>query len=77
MLCLRQKQPRIKLDPDEYKSLHRKVLERDGWRCQNCGTSRDLHVHHLKRRSKLGDDASFNLITLCASCHGRLHSCHC
>jgi 5-methylcytosine-specific restriction endonuclease McrA len=49
------------------------VLERDSWRCQNCGSSGDLHVHHLAKRSKLGDDALDNLITLCATCHSRVH----
>ena len=34
------------------------------WRCRNFGSSKDLHVHHLAKRSKLGDDALYNLITL-------------
>ena len=29
-----------------------------------------------KKRSKLGDDALDNLITLCASCHTRRYSAH-
>jgi len=29
--------PRIKLDSDSCRELHRRVLERDGWRCQICG----------------------------------------
>ena len=59
----------------EYNLLRRKVLERDAWRCQICGSSKDLHVHHLIRRSSLGDDAIENLITLCVSCHRRQHGC--
>jgi 5-methylcytosine-specific restriction endonuclease McrA len=70
---LRQKRPRLKLDPEEYNSLRNRVLERDGWRCQSCGSSKDLHVHHLNKRSELGDDALDNLITLCASCHRQRH----
>ncbi|MGO9843605.1 MAG: HNH endonuclease [Candidatus Acidiferrales bacterium] len=70
---VRQKRPRLKLTDEEYASLRRRVLERDRWRCQNCGSSKDLHVHHLTRRSKLGDDALENLITLCATCHQRQH----
>jgi 5-methylcytosine-specific restriction endonuclease McrA len=31
-------------------------------------------VHHLVYRSKLGVDASDNLITLCATCHRRQHN---
>ena len=70
---LRQKMPRLKLPSAEYRELRNQVLRRDGWRCQLCGASRNLHVHHLKSRSRLGDDAMKNLITLCATCHESLH----
>jgi len=73
MTRLRQKQPRLKLRREEYEGLRRRVLERDGWRCQSCGSSMELQIHHVKSRSKLGDDALYNLITLCASCHGMRH----
>ena len=71
---LRQRRPRLRLNAEDYKLLHRRVLERDGWRCQNCGSPKDLHVHHLAKRSKLGDDAFDNLITLCANCHKMQHA---
>jgi 5-methylcytosine-specific restriction endonuclease McrA len=54
--------------------LQRQVLERDGWRCQVCGSMQRLQVHHLKLRSQSGADAEHNLITLCAECHARMHS---
>jgi 5-methylcytosine-specific restriction endonuclease McrA len=73
MRCPRQRRPRLKLGVEEYEYLRQQVLERDGWRCQNCGSPRDLHAHHLAKRSKLGDDALDNLITLCATCHRRQH----
>lgn len=53
--------------------MHRQVLERDGWRCQTCGSMHRLQVHHLKFRSQSGDDSEENLITLCAECHAQLH----
>jgi 5-methylcytosine-specific restriction endonuclease McrA len=70
---LRQKLPRLKLKPEEYAAVRNQVLERDGWRCQDCGAMRDLQVHHMKSRSQLGGDVTQNLITLCASCHGKRH----
>jgi 5-methylcytosine-specific restriction endonuclease McrA len=70
---LRPKLPRLALDAQHYKALRRQVLNRDGWKCQACGWSNDLHVHHVKARSRLGDDTTDNLITLCASCHESLH----
>ena len=70
---IRQKQPRLKLGIEDYDLLRHQVLERDGWRCQNCGSSQALHVHHLSKRSQLGDDALDNLTTLCVNCHEREH----
>ena len=68
-----QKRPRIQATPRRYAALRRVVLERDGWRCQHCGSLRNLDVHHVKRRSALGDDAEANLITVCRDCHQILH----
>jgi RNA-directed DNA polymerase len=70
---LRQKQPRLKLSPEDYVMIRNRVLARDDWRCQDCGVARDLQVHHLKPRSQLGRDVMHNLITLCASCHRERH----
>jgi 5-methylcytosine-specific restriction endonuclease McrA len=73
LMCLRQKQPRIKLEREEYMFARNLVLERDGWRCQECGSVKNLQVHHLKARSQLGGDTMQNLITLCVSCHAKVH----
>ena len=67
------KRPRLRLDPDAYDRLCRQILERDGWRCQSCGTMSGLEVHHRCWRSALGDDAPENLITLCNRCHRLIH----
>ena len=69
-----QKRPRIRNAPELYARLRSEVLSRDGWHCQKCGCSRNLDVHHITRRSALGDDAETNLITLCRICHRILHS---
>jgi 5-methylcytosine-specific restriction endonuclease McrA len=71
---LRQKWPRLVLNREEYDQLKSEVLNRDGWKCQCCGSKTNLHVHHLKKRSQLGPDAADNLITLCAGCHRREHT---
>jgi hypothetical protein len=41
------------------------VLRRDRWRCQFCGTSQRLEVHHQTFRSHGGSDTPENLVTLC------------
>ena len=71
MIC--SKSPRHRLDSKSYSALHRRVLERDGWRCQFCGSMQHLQVHHLRLRSQSGSDVEQNLITLCAHCHERIH----
>ena len=73
MSRLRPKQPRIRLEVFPYKQLRMRVLRRDGWRCQDCGATTNLQVHHIQTRGRLGHDCAENLITLCAGCHKRQH----
>jgi hypothetical protein len=35
---------------------------------------RALHRHHVRYRSKGGEDATKNLVTLCAYCHAAIHA---
>jgi 5-methylcytosine-specific restriction endonuclease McrA len=73
MQRIRPKQPRLKLDSLAYARLRLEVLQRDGWRCQLCGSSKALQAHHKNFRSQLGDDSEQNLITLCDGCHKLMH----
>ena len=68
-----KKVKRIKLGKLVYRRLMKRVLERDGWRCQKCGSLENLQVHHKIRRSQQGDDCLANLVTLCAYCHMAEH----
>jgi ATP-dependent DNA helicase RecQ len=63
----------LRLNPVSYKSLRQQVLRRDGWRCQSCGTTSNLEIHHKLFRSHSGEDTEDNLITLCVSCHEGVH----
>ena len=68
-----KKVKRIKLGQQAYRRLLKRVLQRDGWRCQKCGALRDLQVHHRRYRSQQGNDSLANLVTLCAYCHMQEH----
>jgi 5-methylcytosine-specific restriction endonuclease McrA len=68
-----RKANRIKLGKQIYRRLMTRVLERDGWRCQKCGSLEKLQVHHKIKRSQQGDDSLANLVTLCAPCHMEEH----
>ncbi|ADI00319.1 RNA-guided endonuclease IscB [Salisediminibacterium selenitireducens] len=51
------------------------VFFRDNHRCQHCkGKSKDkiLNVHHIESR-KTGGDSPDNLLTLCETCHKKIH----
>ena len=73
MNLIRPKRPRLQLDAELYKRLRQQVLQRDGWRCQGCGTRSHLEVHHMEFRKHGGHDSEENLMTLCAGCHSLVH----
>ena len=53
------------------------VLHRDKYKCKLChGKSGDerLEVHHIQYRSQGGSNHLNNLITLCKTCHEKVHS---
>lgn len=52
--------------------LRRQVLDRDGWRCRQCGRAGRLEVDHVQALEDGGDPwAPDNLQTLCRQCHIR------
>ena len=57
------------------KKLRNLIKERDNWTCQACGlktkNTYKLCVHHIDEDIK--NDNLDNLVTLCRSCHTRLH----
>jgi hypothetical protein len=49
-------------------------LMRDGYTCQQCGKQHTrLQAHHIVFREQGGKDSLTNLVTLCASCHKKVH----
>jgi 5-methylcytosine-specific restriction endonuclease McrA len=73
MSSIGPKPVRLRLDLESYERLRQRVLRRDGWRCQYCGTMSNLEVHHKQFRSHSGEDSEENLITLCTKCHASSH----
>ena len=63
--------PAVK-DPRRWRRLRRRILDRDGWRCRECGRAGRLEVDHVKRVQDGGawwDEA--NLWALCRNHHFR------
>ncbi len=55
--------------------LRKKVFERDGYKCQVCGSQKNLCAHHIKPRGGYPELAYEidNVITLCKKCHAEKH----
>lgn len=51
------------------------ALERDGYKCQICGSDKDLDMHHIDGQGEdhpIPNHAIDNLITLCSGCHSSI-----
>lgn len=56
---------------DEFR---REILDRDGWRCGECGRVGSLEVHHIRPLHSGGDQWDpDNCRTLCRDCHKAHH----
>lgn len=53
------------------RTLSRKVMERDAYRCVSCGTHMDLSCDHIIPESKGGATTMENLQTMCRRCNSR------
>lgn len=49
-------------------------LQRDGYKCQQCGGDDDIEVHHWEPYRFSLDNSLDNLVTLCADCHRSIHA---
>jgi hypothetical protein len=72
---MKPKRSRLQLSKEDYAELCERVYHRDKFRCQipGCIARGNLHAHHVVFRSRQGDDAEWNLITICDVCHRALH----
>ena len=48
------------------------VLERDNYTCIKCGSKKRISIHHIDWNEN--NNTLDNLVLLCSSCHGKLHS---
>lgn len=60
------------LESPQWRYLRERVKARDGYVCQDCGTNRSLHVHHLTYERIFREPLS-DLITVCDDCHRTRH----
>jgi len=55
--------------------LRKLVLERDNWICQKCGSTEELHCHHIDpvKENPIESADIDNCITYCKKCHKKAH----
>ena len=59
-----------RLPSARWQALRRVILERDGYRCRNCGRAGRLEVDHIRTLWRGGSNEPDNLQALCAfPCH--------
>lgn len=58
-------------EPTSRDTLHWRARKHKAQSCAECATTDRLHVHHIDRNPANNDPT--NLLTLCASCHLKLH----
>ena len=56
-----------------WERIRRLALDRDDWRCRDCGKAGRLEVHHCQPLKDGGNNALANLLTVCVRCHKLRH----
>lgn len=66
----------VERDDREVHLWRRSVLKRDGFKCQECGATNNLHAHHIVRWVDAPMLRVFveNGVTLCEQCHVGIHA---
>jgi len=63
-----------KLKDPRWQKKRLKILERDNWKCRECGaTDKTLHVHHTQYKGDPWEIEDVKLKTLCCDCHENEH----
>lgn len=61
------------LESAHWRELRRQAFERDGFKCCQCGSDRDLRGHHRRYRKDLTKCTVKDIETLCVKCHEAHH----
>lgn len=60
------------LRSEKWQEKRKERLLQDGYRCQLCGTGKNLEVHHVTYE-RIGNEKISDLVTLCNNCHQFVH----
>lgn len=60
------------LKSEKWRNMRGKILRVRGFKCELCGSKRNLQLHHLTYEN-LGNEQDGDVIILCKQCHSRAH----
>ena len=64
------------LQSNTWKAKRLQRLKKDKNRCQGCGATEKLHVHHKTYERFGGKERMTDLVVVCESCHTTIHQMH-
>ena len=71
---MRRSRYQDKLNHKRWQRVRLATLDRDGWRCRQCGRAGMLQVHHVQHLEHGGAAYDLgNLKALCRDCHIKAH----
>lgn len=56
------------IESKEWQETRTRIFKRDKYKCQICGSCKNLQVHHITYEN-LGQEKDADLVTLCEKCH--------
>ena len=71
---IRQERYAEYLKSDHWQQLRLAKLNQSGWKCEQCGETHPLDVHHKTYRKSWFDTELFELQVLCKECHKEAHA---
>ena len=58
----------------EFEKIKHELLKKDEYKtCSNCGSSDNIHLHHITPLAIGGTNEESNIVPLCEECHGKIH----
>ena len=69
---IRQEDYKKYLKTDHWKETRAEALRRGNYKCNDCGATKSLQVHHLTY-ARRGHELQSDLVVVCANCHKKRH----
>lgn len=61
------------LQSTEWQLLRNIILDRAGHKCEQCGSTKNLNIHHIHYKT-LFREASSDVVCVCGECHTAIHN---